>query len=103
MRLPSIFRLFIDEPNIDKSLKQKTRPEKSDSGFKPKKKRTCQFCTKGAQAISYKDEKTLRKYISERGKILPRRVTGTCAKHQRELVRAINRARNEAILPYVIE
>ena len=73
------------------------------SGFKPRKKRTCQFCTKGAQAISYKDEKTLRKYISERGKILPRRVTGACAKHQREIVNAINRARHVGILPYVIE
>ncbi|MBR0038938.1 MAG: 30S ribosomal protein S18 [Lachnospiraceae bacterium] len=73
------------------------------SGFRPRKKRTCQFCTKGAQAISYKDEKTLRKYISERGKILPRRVTGACAKHQREIVNAINRARHVGILPYVIE
>ncbi len=73
------------------------------SGFRPRKKRTCQFCTKGAQAISYKDDKTLRKYISERGKILPRRVTGACAKHQREIVNAINRARHVGILPYVIE
>ena len=73
------------------------------SGFRPRKKRTCQFCTKGAQAISYKDEKTLRKYISERGKILPRRVTGACDKHQREIVNAINRARHVGILPYVIE
>ena len=72
-------------------------------GFKPRKKRTCQFCTKGVAPISYKDEKTLRKFISERGKILPRRVTGTCAKHQREIVNAINRARHLAILPYVIE
>lgn len=71
--------------------------------FKPKKKRTCQFCTKGAQPVNYKDEKTLRKYISERGKILPRRMTGACAKHQREIVNAINRARHVAILPYVIE
>ena len=73
------------------------------SGFRPRKKRTCQFCTKGAQAISYKDEKTLRKYISERGKIVPRRVTGACAKHQRDIVNAINRARHVGILPYVIE
>ena len=73
------------------------------SGFRPRKKRTCQFCTKGAQAISYKDEKTLRKYISERGKIVPRRVTGACAKHQREIVNAINIARHVGILPYVIE
>ena len=72
-------------------------------GFKPKKKRTCQFCSKDAVKIRYKDDKTLKKYISERGKILPRRVTGTCAKHQRELVNAINRARHIGLLPYVIE
>lgn len=89
----------------DKKHKSFDKDDRKDkkAGFKPKKKRTCQFCTKGAQAISYKDEKTLRKYISERGKILPRRVTGTCAKHQRELVNAINRARHVGILPYVIE
>lgn len=89
---------------VEKKL-NKDKEDRKDKkfGFKPRKKRTCQFCTKGAAPISYKDEKTLRKYISERGKILPRRVTGTCAKHQRELVNAINRARHVAILPYVIE
>ena len=73
------------------------------AGSRLRKKKTCQFCTKGAASISYKDEKTLRKYISERGKIVPRRMTGVCAKHQRELVNAINRARHVGILPYVIE
>ena len=89
----------------DKNKKAFDKDDRKDkkTGFKPKKKRTCQFCTKGAQVISYKDEKILRKYISERGKILPRRVTGTCARHQRELVNAINRARHVGILPYVIE
>lgn len=89
----------------DKNKKVFDKDDRKDkkTGFKPKKKRTCQFCTKGAQVISYKDEKILRKYISERGKILPRRVTGTCALHQRELVNAINRARHVGILPYVIE
>ena len=89
----------------DKNRKAFDKDDRKDkkASFKPKKKRTCQFCTKGAQVISYKDEKILRKYISERGKILPRRVTGTCALHQRELVNAINRARHVGILPYVIE
>lgn len=89
----------------DKNKKAFDKDDRKDkkTGFKPKKKRTCQFCTKGAQVISYKDEKILKKYISERGKILPRRVTGTCALHQRELVNAINRARHVGILPYVIE
>lgn len=86
----------------------KDKDEKFDKkdrkfGLKPRKKKTCQFCTKGSLTIDYKDEKTLKKYISERGKILPRRVTGACAKHQRELVNAINRARHVGILPYVIE
>ncbi len=89
----------------DKNKKAFDKDDRKDkkTGFKPKKKRTCQFCTKGAQPINYKDEKVLRKFISERGKILPRRVTGTCALHQRELVNAINRARHVGILPYVIE
>ena len=90
-------------PVEKKQVKDKEDKKDKKFGFKPRKKRTCQFCTKGATPISYKDEKTLRKFISERGKILPRRVTGTCAKHQRELVNAINRARHVAILPYVIE
>lgn len=89
----------------EKKYKNYDKDDKKDrkTGFKPRKKRTCQFCTKGSASINYKDEKTLRKYISERGKILPRRVTGACAKHQREIVNAINRARHVGILPYVIE
>ena len=88
----------------NKSKRTYDKDERKDKrDFRQKKKRTCQFCAKGAGALSYKDEKILRKYISERGKILPRRVTGTCAKHQRELVNAINRARHVGILPYVIE
>ena len=77
--------------------------KKDRKTFIKRKKRTCQFCSKNAEEISYKNEKTLRKYISERGKILPRRVTGACAKHQREIINAINRARHIGLLPYVIE
>lgn len=88
----------------NKQPKDKEMTDKKDRKFMTKrKKRTCAFCTKGAQPIDYKDERTLKKFISERGKILPRRVTGTCQKHQRELVEAIKRARHMAILPYVIE
>ena len=90
----------------DKKQKNFDKDDKKDrkAGFnKQRKKRTCLFCSKGATSISYKDEKTLKKFISERGKILPRRLTGTCAKHQREIVNAINRARHIGILPYVIE
>ena len=65
-----------------------------------RRKKVCVFCGKD-HAIDYKDAATLRKYVSESGKILPRRITGNCAKHQRELQTAIKRARICALLPYV--
>lgn len=64
------------------------------------KRKTCQFCAEKVEAIDYKDVAKLRRFISERAKILPRRVTGTCAKHQRELTTAIKRARHVALLPF---
>ena len=67
--------------------------------IKPRKK-VCHFCADRVEAIDYKDVARLRKYVSERAKILPRRTTGTCAKHQRELTTAIKRARQIALLPY---
>ncbi len=67
---------------------------------KPRRK-VCAFCVDKVTEIDYKDIGKLRKYISERAKILPRRVTGTCAKHQRQLTVAIKRARVVALLPYV--
>ncbi len=67
---------------------------------KPRRK-VCAFCVDKVTEIDYKDIGKLRKYISERAKILPRRVTGTCAKHQRQLTGAIKRARVIALLPYV--
>ena len=63
--------------------------------------KVCHFCVDRVEAIDYKDVARLRKFISERAKILPRRVTGTCAAHQRELTTAIKRARQIALLPYV--
>ncbi|WP_304206709.1 30S ribosomal protein S18 [Peptostreptococcus russellii] len=68
-----------------------------------KKKRICQFCADKNTVIDYKNYQKLEKHITERGKILPRRVTGTCAKHQRELTKAIKLARNVALLPYTVE
>ncbi len=65
------------------------------------KKRVCQFCVKKVEKIDYKDTRILQQYITERGKILSRFVTGTCAKHQRQLTRAIKRARNIALLPFI--
>ena len=68
---------------------------------KPARKKVCNFCIEKSETIDYKDVAKLRKYITEKGKILPRRMTGVCAKHQRELAVAIKRARVMALLPYV--
>ena len=65
-------------------------------------KKVCAFCGKD-NVIDYKDTTKLKKYISERGKILPRRITGNCDKHQRALTSAIKRARHMALLPYAVE
>ncbi|OPL07899.1 MAG: 30S ribosomal protein S18 [delta proteobacterium ML8_F1] len=70
--------------------------------FKRKKrKKVCRFCEEKVDHIDYKDIKKLQRYLTERGKILPRRVTGTCAKHQRALTASIKRARIMALLPFV--
>ena len=69
-------------------------------GMRKGRKKVCAFCVEKAEYIDYKDSAKLRRYISERGKILPRRVTGVCTKHQRELTTAIKRARHLALLPY---
>lgn len=69
---------------------------------KPKKK-VCNFCIDKVECIDYKDVNKLRRYISERGKIIPRRISGNCAKHQRQLTVAIKRARNIAFLPYTTD
>lgn len=81
---------------MDKDFKDSAR------GFKPRRKaKVCVFCAEKVEHIDYKDVARLRKSISERAKILPRRVTGTCAKHQRQLTEAVKRARQIALLPYI--
>lgn len=75
---------------------------KRERGRKPKKK-VCSFCVDKVEAIDYKDIPKLRRYTTERGKILPRRISGNCAKHQRQLTLAIKRARNIALLPFTAE
>lgn len=67
------------------------------------KKKVCAFCVEKVAVIDYKEPGKLRKFLSERAKILPRRVTGTCAKHQRELTEAIKRARHLALIAYTAE
>ena len=68
-----------------------------------KRRKVCQFCVDKATFIDYKDAAKLRRFMSERSKILPRRTTGVCAMHQRELTEAIKRARQIALLPYVTD
>lgn len=70
-------------------------------GNRKGRKKVCAFCVDKVEYIDYKDVNKLSRFTSERAKILPRRVTGTCAKHQRELTTAIKRARQVALLPYV--
>ncbi|MBQ2661352.1 MAG: 30S ribosomal protein S18 [Clostridia bacterium] len=74
--------------------KMRPRPRKS-------RRKVCAFCVEKANYIDYKDANKLRKYVTERGKIMPRRMSGVCAEHQRSLAIAIKRARQVAILPYV--
>jgi small subunit ribosomal protein S18 len=68
-----------------------------------KKRRPCSFCAEKIEYIDYKDIPRLRRYITEKGKILPRRITGNCAHHQRQITTAIKRARSIALLPYTSE
>ncbi|MCX7746103.1 MAG: 30S ribosomal protein S18 [Clostridia bacterium] len=67
------------------------------------KKKVCAFCVDKVTGIDYKEVAKIRKFVSERGKILPRRISGNCAKHQRQLTEAIKRARHVALLPYTSE
>jgi len=73
------------------------------SSRQKKKKRVCSFCVERIYEIDYKDVNRLKKFLTERGKILPRRTTGNCARHQRQLTRAIKRARILALLPFIVE
>jgi len=71
--------------------------------IRSKRKRICRFCENGISYIDYKDEKRLMRFTNEVGKIIPRRISGTCAYHQRQLTRAIKRARQLALIPYISE
>ena len=92
-----------------KEIKEvKENREQRDPAAKPfrpanrgKRKKVCQFCAEKVEVVDYKDVNRLRKCISERAKILPRRITGTCAMHQRQLTDAVKRARIVALLPYI--
>ena len=84
------------------------KTEKTDSPMRKKggirrRKKVCVFCGDKNNTIDFKDVNKLKRYVSERGKILPRRITGNCAKHQRALTVAIKRARHVALMPYTID
>ena len=84
------------------------KPERTDAPMKRRvvrrRKKVCVFCADKTNAgIDYKDVNKLKRYVSERGKILPRRITGNCAKHQRALTVAVKRARHVALMPYVCD
>ena len=76
------------------------REMKRSGKMRRSKRKVCAFCVDKAESIDYKDINKLRKFVTERGKILPKRITGTCAIHQREVTKAIKRARIVALLPY---
>ena len=83
------------------------KAEKTDGAMKRRpirrRKKVCVFCSDKSNIIDYKDVNKLKSYVSERGKILPRRITGNCAKHQRALTVAIKRARHISLLPYTLD
>ena len=74
-----------------------------DKPFRRPRKKVCAFCAEKVDEIDYKDVEKLKRFVSDKGKILPRRVTGTCAKHQRKVTEAIKRARTIALLPFTVE
>lgn len=79
---------------------ERTAPQAGGRPMNRKHRKVCTFCVDKVEEIDYKDTAKLRRFTSDRAKILPRRVTGTCAYHQRELTKAIKRARHIALLPY---
>ena len=83
------------------------KAEKTDGAMKRRpirrRKKVCVFCSDKSNVIDYKDVNKLKRFVSERGKILPRRITGNCAKHQRALTVAIKRARHLSLLPYTLD
>ena len=88
----------------DIQIEEKVVANSGEKVFKkkrPSRRKVCAFCVEKSTGIDYKDVAKLRKYVTEKGKIVSRRQTGTCAKHQRELTTAVKRARTMAYLPYV--
>ncbi len=87
----------MDKKNITKNVET---DDKSKKFRRPAKKKVCAFCAEKIEEIDYKDVARLKRFVTEKGKIVPRRASGTCAEHQRQLSLAVKRARAIALLPY---
>jgi len=83
--------------------KKKRLPKREGGKRRVYKRKPCKFCLDKVESISYLDYSRFQKFVTERGKIVPSRISGTCAKHQRQLARAIRRARVAALIPFVAE
>ncbi len=81
----------------------KKKNSKNEKSYRRPRKKVCVFCAERIDDIDYKDIDKLKKYVSDKGKILPRRITGNCAKHQRKVREAVQRARHIALLPYTVK
>jgi small subunit ribosomal protein S18 len=79
------------------------RPSRKKKERRPVRRKKCKFCLDRVEHVDYKDERRLRRFMTDRGKITPRRITGTCARHQRMLSAAVRRARIVALVPFVRE
>ena len=84
----------------DRGRGSRDRDRDGKGGFRRQRKKVCQFCKEKATWVDYKDTQTLRRFLSDRGKIRARRVTGTCAQHQADVAKAIKNSREMALLPY---
>jgi small subunit ribosomal protein S18 len=94
----------LNEKNDENDRQESSRPRRGPGRRRyTRRPRVCQFCAERTIAIDYKQQDLLKRYVSEQGKIRSRRETGTCAKHQRMLARAIKRARHMALLPFAVE
>lgn len=83
--------------------KERQKRQMDKKNFKIRRKRVCRFCTSNDIYIDFKNEKRLVRFLTEQGKIIPRRTSGNCAKHQRQLAQSIKRARHLALIPYVAD
>ena len=93
----------MSEQNQRRQEGRPSRPRRPSRSRFVRRRKVCAFCLEKTKAIDYKDVSTLRRFLTERGKIKSRRKTGTCAKHQRRLAIAVKRARHLALLPYAAE